>query len=184
MKKDSKNKIARVYAEALYEASEQGKVTDKVYKDILLLLDVFTQNNEFVKSFSNPIWGRDSKKSALKEIAEKININQDTLNCLSVIVDNDRFSEIDLILRAYVEIYYQKHNMLEVEITSAKALSVLQNNKISEILSQKLNKQIIPHFIVDPEILGGLKIKYGSVMIDDSVLGKLNRLEIMMKGGQ
>lgn len=184
MKKDSKNKIAHVYAQALYEASEQGKVTDKVYKDILLLLDVFTKNNEFVKSFSNPIWDRDSKKSALKEIAEKLKISQDTLNCLSVVTDNDRFPEIDLILRAFVEIYYQKHNMLEVEITSAKALSNVQNKKILEALSSRLGKKIIPDFVVDPEILGGLKIKYGSVMIDDSVLGKLNRLEIMMKGGQ
>ena len=67
---------------------------------------------------------------------------------------------------------------------SALKLSETQHKKVLSMLEQKLGKKIVVNFQVDPEILGGLRVKYGSTMIDDSVLGKLNRLEIMMKGGQ
>ena len=47
-----------------------------------------------------------------------------------------------------------------------------------------VNKKVLVSYLVKPEIIGGLKVKYGSNMVDDSILGKLNRIEQAMKGGQ
>lgn len=47
-----------------------------------------------------------------------------------------------------------------------------------------LSQKVVVNYEICPEILGGLIVKFGSSMIDDSIRGKLNRLEIMMKGGQ
>jgi len=184
LKKDSKTKIASVYASALYDAAEEKKAVDKVYADILILQKLADEEKDFLKYFSNPLWSKDSKKSALKEIAAKIKISNETLNCLDVIADNNRFAELKLILEGFVHLYYQKHGIAEVEVSSVKPLSASQNKKLIAELEAKIGKKVVAKYVLAPELLGGLRIKYGSNMIDDSIMGKLNRLEIMMKGGQ
>ena len=184
MKKDSKSKIASIYAEALYGAAEEQKAVGKVHADVLTLLQTVKEEKNFAKCFANPLWNIDSKKSALKEIALKLKLSKESLNCLDIIADNNRFGEIELILEAFVHLYYQKQNIIEISVDSAKQLTAVQNKKVLQMLEQKFGKKIVVNFQVNPELLGGLRVQYGSTMIDDSVLGKLNRLEMMMKGGQ
>lgn len=184
MKKDSKSKIASVYAEALYGAADDLKAVAKVHADVLTLLQTIKEEKDFTKYFANPLWNIDSKKSALKEIAAKLKLSKESLNCLDIIADNNRFGEIEMILEAFVHLYYQKQNITEIAVDSAKKLTETQNKKVLQMLEQKFGKKIVVSYRVNPELLGGLRIQYGSTMIDDSVLGKLNRLEMMMKGGQ
>lgn len=184
MKKDSKTKIASIYSLALFEAAEEKKAVAKVHADVLALLDIMDADKEFLKYFSNPLWGTDSKKSALKDIAKKLKLADETLQCLDVIADNNRFKELQLILEAFKHLYYKKNNIAEVDVASAKKLTATQDKKLSAVLEKMLNKKVVVNYTLNPELLGGLRVKYGSNMIDDSIQGKLNRLEIMMKGGQ
>ncbi len=184
MKKDSKTKIASVYSLALYEAAEEKKAVNKVYADIQTLLKVVDEEKDFLKYFSNPLWETDSKKSALKEIAAKIKLSDETLNCLDIIADNNRFAELKLVLEDFIRLYYRKHDVAEVEVSSVKTLNAAQDKKLSAELEKMLGKKVVIKYNLNPDLLGGLRVKYGSNMIDDSILGKLNRLEIMMKGGQ
>ena len=79
--------------------------------------------------------------------------------------------------------YHVKHNIIEVSVESVKSLSSAQEKKLLTTLEKKLNKKVVVNHVLNPELLGGLRIQYNSNMIDDSIMGKLNRLEIMMKGG-
>lgn len=184
MKKDSKTKIASVYSQALFEAAEEKKAVAKIHQDVQTLLEVMNADSEFLKYFSNPLWNVDSKKSALKEIVRKIKISDETLQCLDVIADNNRFAELKLILDAFTHLYYVKNNIVEVEVASVKKLSAVQEKNLSAVLEKRLNKKVVVNYTLAPDLLGGLRVRYGSNMIDDSIQGKLNRLEIMMKGGQ
>ena len=75
-----------------------------------------------------------------------------------------------------------KNNIAEVSVDSAKALSVAQDKKLKANLEKVLGKKVVLTYTVLPEVLGGLRIKFGSEMFDDTIAAKLNRLEIMMKG--
>lgn len=184
MKKDSKTKIAAIYSLALYEAAEERKAVDKVNADIATLLSVVDEDKDFLKYFTNPLWDLAAKKSTLKEIAKKIKIKEETLSCLDVIADNNRFAEFKLILEAFRRLYYVKHNIAEVEVQSVKTLNSVQDKKLNSTLEKMLGKKVVVNYVLNPELLGGLRVRYGSNMIDDSIQGKLNRLEIMMKGRQ
>lgn len=184
LKKDSKTKIASIYSLALYEAAEAKKAVARVHADVLTLLKIVAEDKDFVKYFTNPLWELDSKKSALKEIAARLKVSDETLGCLDVIADNNRFAEFKLILEAFVRLYYERHNVEEVEVQSAKKLSAAQDKKLVSVLEKKIGKKVVVNYVLNPDLLGGLRVSYGSNMIDDSVSGKLNRLEIMMKGGQ
>lgn len=184
LKKDSKTKIASVYALALYEAAEEKKIVGKVHEDIVNLHEVLSGDETFAKSFSNPLWSVDSKKTALKEIAKKIGIGTETLNCLDIIADNNRFAELALILDEFTRLYYKKRGIVEVCVQSVKKLNAVQDKKLKAGLEKCLGCEVAVKNEISPELLGGLRVVYNSNMIDDSLSGKLNRLEIAMKGGR
>ena len=80
MKKDSKTKLARVYALALYEAAEERKAVPQVSDDMMKLLDAVRADAGIVKCLANPLWGLDDKKAALREVAASMKLK--TLNAL------------------------------------------------------------------------------------------------------
>ena len=184
VKKDSKTKIGRVYALALYEAAEAKKAVSRVSDDMAKLLDAVKADSEIVKYLSNPLWNVDDKKAALKAVAAKMKLSDETLNCLDLIAENGRFAELPQILEAFRHIFYEKHGIAEVEVGTVKELSAAQDEKLRANLEKMLSRKVVVKYEIKPELLGGLVIKFNSNMIDDSLKSKLNRLELVMKGGQ
>ena len=137
-----------------------------------------------VKYLANPVWNLDSKREALSEVARKLKLDKETLNCLDIVAANGRFGELLPILEEFQHIWYRKNGYVEVSVQSAQALSNAQEKSLTANLEKMLSKKVVVNYEICPEILGGLIVKFGSSMIDDSIRGKLNRLEIMMKGGQ
>ena len=184
MKKISKAKVISTYAEALYGAAEEKKAVSRVFEDVKCLSEIFHADETMVKHLANPVWNLDSKKQALAEIAAKLKLDKETLNCLDIIASNNRFAELLPILDEFKHIWYRKNGIVEVEVQSAGALSPAQDKSLTAALDKMLSGKVVVNYQIRPEILGGLIVKFGSSMIDDSICGKLNRLEIMMKGGQ
>lgn len=182
MKKISKAQIATTYANALYMAAIEKNSLPQVFADVQKLVTVLDAEKEFVSYMCNPLWKAQDKLDVLKKIAAKIKISAETLRCLDVVLENGRFAEIAQILAAFIHSYYQKNNIAEVSVDSAKALSVAQDKKLKANLEKVLGKKVVLTYTVLPEVLGGLRIKFGSEMFDDTIAAKLNRLEIMMKG--
>ena len=184
MKKLSKTKIITTYALSLYQASEKTTSMSRVCKDVDLLREALAADNQIVALLANQVWKADSKREAIAEIAKKLKLCKETKSCLDILADNGRMAELPAILDEFKHIYYRRHNVEEVEVQTVKALSAAQNKKLKTLLEKKFDKEVLIHYTIKPELLGGLVVKYGSSMADDSVIGKLNRLEIIMKGGQ
>jgi len=184
VKKISKAKIVSTYAGALYSAAEEKQAVSRVLEDVKRLIDVFRADETALKYLANPVWNLEAKQQALSEVAAKLKLNGETLNCLDIIASNNRFAELLPILDEFTHIWYRKNGIVEVEVQSVGALSPAQDRKLVDNLEKMLSRKVVVNYQIRPEILGGLIVKFGSSMIDDSVRGKLNRLENIMKGGQ
>ncbi len=182
MKKVSKNKIAVTYGLALYEAAVETNALEKVREDVCKLQEIIRQDGEFMAALANPLWEDQAKRAVLSEIGAKLKWSADTLRCLDVVLENRRFKKLPLILEQFGHIYYQKKNLAEVEIASVKPLSASQQKRLQTSMEKLLGRQAVLSYKLEPELIGGLKIIYGSNLIDNSVASKLNRLENMMKG--
>lgn len=184
MKKISKAKIISTYASSLYLAAEETKHTDKVMSEVDILCQLLAEDEKIVASLANPIWSIDSKREAIKSIAKKIKLGKEMAEWLGIMAENSRIPELKGALDEFKHIYYRRHGVEEVEVLTVKALSAAQDKKLKTLLEKKLSKKVLINYTIKPELLGGLIVKYGSSMIDDSIAGKLTRLEIIMKGGQ
>ena len=72
---------------------------------------------------------------------------------------------------------------VKAEVTSSFELDKAQQSKVESAISEATGvKKIVLSTKVDETLIGGLIVKIGSKMIDNSIKTKLNRLEIAMRG--
>lgn len=72
--------------------------------------------------------------------------------------------------------------LLDVNVTTAKKLSVEEYQSISAILTEKLGREIFLNKKVDPSILGGIIVQVGDKVFDASAARKLKKMETVLSG--
>ena len=72
--------------------------------------------------------------------------------------------------------------LLDVNVTTAKKLSVEEYQSISAILTEKLGREIFMNKKVDPALLGGIVIQIGDKVFDASAARKLKKMEVALNG--
>ncbi len=175
MKKTSKTKIAFTYATAMFDATSSH---DKMLKEITSLLEALQKDNSLSNFLSNPTIDIAIKKQTL----ESLKLSTELQNSILVITENNRSENLTDILNEFIKIYYNKKNIVMIDVTSTYLLKDKQLKDLQKKLTLKLNQDVIINNIVDQDILGGLIIKYNSQMLDSSVLGKIKNIEKLMKG--
>lgn len=182
MKKSSKTKIARVYSTALYEVAASSDSVDKICDDIIKLHSVIKEDINLISYLSNPLWSETDKFDVLKKTADILGLKKETLNCLKIIVENNRVSDLLLILDDFKNVYYKKHGIAEIVVETVKTLTSSQDARLKEVLEKIASKKVVVEYKINPLLLGGLRVQIGSEMFDDSLAHKLNYLENVMKG--
>ena len=178
MQKVSKYKIADSYANAWVDASFGLKKEEIVYKEVVLLNKSLKKDAGLWQQIMSPI-GVDSQKiDIIKSIAKKIKLSDISANTLLLMAENKRLDCLLLVLDVWQKKYYEKKSILEVDVETVIPLSATQNKKLLKVLEEKLNQQVKINYIINEDILGGLKISYNSFTIDDTIK---NKLEIIKK---
>ncbi|MDO4162250.1 MAG: ATP synthase F1 subunit delta [Pseudomonadota bacterium] len=182
MNKGSKLKKAILYATSLYEGAalcHKLKETREDAENLRRLL------NDGIKDFAllnNPIWSLDAKEKLADAVIDKMKLNRPLANLLKILIENRQIDSLELILLQFKEIYNARQNIAEVRVETVEKLTPAQDIKLKEKLSALFKKDIIIDYIINPQILGGLVIKCGTVLIDSSVMHQLDNLEQLMKG--
>ena len=183
MAKLSKIQVANNYANALLEAALAEKTLPKVWKDCQKLQDA---NNSLLQLniLNNPVFKSEEKKNIISDIASSLQLSETFKNFLELVAAKRRFNDLPAMLEQFAHLYYQNQGILEVEVESVQKLSAEQGKKLKGGLEKLLNQKIILNYNINPKIIGGLKISYNSVCIDDSIAAKLKTLEQVMKGNK
>jgi F-type H+-transporting ATPase subunit delta len=180
----SKLKTAILYAEAMYNGSEKAGDLKKLYADTTCLANMSADAAEQVTLLNNPLIAADDKIKVLATLAKRLNLCQSMLNTLKILAQNNKLNLLQMICEQFVDLYQQRHNIAQVEVTTAVELKPAQEAKLKNKLQAIFNKEILIDYIIDPQIMGGLIIKNGTNFIDNSIRHKLNALEQLMKGAK
>jgi len=95
---------------------------------------------------------------------------------------NRRLASLVQIVDGFMALLAAHRGEITAEVTSAKALSQPQAEAVGNALRTAIGKKVSVQLNVDPKLLGGLKVKVGSRLIDASLASKLQRLQLAMKG--
>tara|TARA_B100001123_G_C15195169_1_gene981052 strand:+ start:23 stop:583 length:561 start_codon:yes stop_codon:yes gene_type:complete len=169
------------YAYALYDLATEKNNIEKVIEDLEQLLGYFNNSTSFALLLNSPLISSEDKLKFLNHLLKKNNSHKLVINLIRVLKKNKRFSLLSHIIRKFKSINAEKRGDITTEIISAKELSKIQKDKIQTQLRTILGKKLSLNYNVDRSIMAGLIIKFGSTMIDSSLINKINKLQLAMK---
>ena len=97
-------------------------------------------------------------------------------NFIKVLAENERLLVLPQIATQFSELKAEYEKVISVDVTSAVELTAEQQTTLSAALEKRLARKVKLNCVVDTNVVSGLVIKAGDMVIDGSVRGKLNRL--------
>lgn len=163
------------YAEALYEAAREREELEDVLSELKEFDAALREVEELREFFYSPQITEREKRQALDKITEDMTTS--TTNFLKVLSDNGRNEIFPDVLRRYEELAEEHFGRVEVEVITAVELSEDMYERVKERLGKILDgREVLLEIRVDPNILGGAVFRFGGVLIDSSIRGRLNGL--------
>ena len=171
------NSTSKSYALALYELSKESSELNKVetdMKDLGLLLE---QSVDFREMIQNPTVAKEDKKNIIFIIADKNNFSKNLKKFLGFVAFNNRLFYLKNIIQSFLDLTSSSKGELKAKLISSKELSLEEKKKIQSELSKNFKSSLKIDYKYDPNLIAGLIIQVGSIMIDTSIRTKLKKLE-------
>ena len=181
-KKSFSSEAANRYSLALYELSEENSELSVVEKDVSEILTIFNTNKELKDFIMNPTQSQLNQLLALNKIAIKMNLSKIVKNFLSVLIIKRRIFFLNNIFKSFLSLTSKKKGELKASLISSKNLTTDELKSLNSEISKVLGAVIALDFKVDENLIGGLKIQIGSLMVDTSIKNKLKKYEQIMLG--
>jgi len=174
------NSTSKSYALALYELSKENSELDKVEEDMKSLNKLLNSNNEFHEAILNPTVSKEDKGNVISAIAERNKFSQTLRKFLSFVGLKNRLFFLSKIIETFLNLVSNNKGELKAKLTSSKKLSEEEKKEIQSELSKDFKSTLNIEYKHDPDLIAGLIIQVGSVMIDTSIKTKLKKLEKKM----
>ena len=97
-------------------------------------------------------------------------------NFVRLVIEKGRAGEIREIAAEFDALYFEQQRVLDVEVTTALELSDQEFEKIVEQIKKASGRDVTASRLVDPDLIGGIVLQAGSMRLDASVRGRLDRL--------
>ena len=171
------NSTSKSYATALYELAKENSELSNAEDGMSGLKKLLNDNSDFKEMISGPIVGKEEKQKVMFEIADQYNFSQTLKNFLGFITVKNRLFFLGQIIDSFLNIISINKGELKAKLVSSKQLSKKELENIQSELSKDFKSPIKVDYKYDPNLIAGLIIQVGSVMVDTSIKSKLKQLE-------
>jgi F-type H+-transporting ATPase subunit delta len=166
--------IARTYARALFEAAQNEGRIELVRDELATFVQAVDEVPELRALIRNPELDPPTKAAALDAVLE--GADELVRNFVRVVAEKGRAAQLEEILREYEALVAAEEHILNVELTTAYELSDDDAVAIVQQIEKASGRRVEAARTVDPDLIGGLVLKAGSLEVDSSVRGRLERL--------
>lgn len=173
--------VAGRYASALFDLAAEQNAVAAVEKDLIGFQALLDQSSDLTRLVMSPVFSSDEQVRALGAVLQKSGIGGLTSNFLKVVARNRRLFSVPDMIKAYRALAAKARGEVSAEVASAHPLSAEQLQALRDTVRTSVGKDVALATRVDPGLLGGLVVKVGSRMIDNSLRTKLNSLKTRMK---
>ena len=168
------------YSRALFEVSQDSNDLDKVENDIKNFKLIYDENSEVRNFIKDPSQIITEQNKLVNLISDKLNFSKNVQKFLLLLIEKRRIFFVNKIIESFLRLCSQKRGEIKASLISSKELSQNELNDISTDLSKSMGSTLKFDYKVDKELIGGLKLQLGSIMIDTSIRNKLKKYEQAM----
>lgn len=168
-------RVANRYAQALFNTALKHDIVLAVEDDLKTLRHLLVHDARFRNYLLSPQVSRDDRL----KIAENLfsdRITALTMQAFRLMVTKRREREIEGVYDEFVRLRREHVKAMRAVFTSAAELGADEKKAIVEKLAAKSGKTVEPEFLIDPSMIGGVKVAFDNYILDGTVRGSLNRL--------
>ncbi|MFP3011475.1 MAG: ATP synthase F1 subunit delta [Rickettsia sp.] len=177
----NKDNLIENYAVALFNNAMVDNIQDKIFEEITAINRIITDNFDIREFLFSPIVNKDDKINVVNSLVKNTKFNKIVNNFLLLLVKNSRTAILSNIVDAYNTLLYESKNIKIVQVISANKLQPKEQEWIKSRIEKELNQKTEIIFNIDSTIIGGIVMKYDSMLQDYSIKGSLEKITKALK---
>jgi F-type H+-transporting ATPase subunit delta len=174
--------IANRYARALADVITERRETNEVSSELNLFAGMLRQHEQLRAVFASPVLPLERKRAVLNELLARLKLSTTSHNFLYLLLNNARLHELDQMLRALSRELDARTNIVSAEITTAREIDEQEKSMLRDRLKGATGKEVRLQFHTDPNIIGGVVTRIGSLIYDGSIKNQLAQMKRVLMG--
>jgi F-type H+-transporting ATPase subunit delta len=168
--------IAEVYARALFDVAKEHDILDRVHDELEEFTDALEdeESRELRLFFFSPYFSSGEKKDAVEKVVD--DADERFVNFLKLLAERHRMPVLPRIRRNFEELWAEENRLLPVNVTAAVELDDELVKGIGKRIEEQTGRRVELSSNVDPDVLGGLVVRVGNLVLDASVRNRLERI--------
>lgn len=167
--------VEKRYGKALFDIAKEENTVDAFDEEVISIIKLITDEKEFIELLNHPSLSRNKRIELIKEAFEG-RVSNEIIGFMVLAINKGRQENIPGIL-AYAHSLVEEHRgFLNAYIESAMELSEKDIEVIKKKLEVQTDKKILIKTSVNEELLGGISIRIGDRIVDNTVLSALKRM--------
>ncbi|MCM3636484.1 F0F1 ATP synthase subunit delta [Sporosarcina luteola] len=177
----SNSVVAKRYALALFELSQQHGQTGSIQEEMKELKKAFRDNKDLGELLDSPKLSSTKKKEIIANIFK--GVNPLVLNAFYVLLDAKRLNEVQYVFDEFLTLVDDAAGIAEAKVYSTRPLTEQETNALSATFAKKIGKHSLRiENIIDPSLIGGVRLQIGNQIYDSSLSAKLDKLQRKLIG--
>lgn len=171
--------LARPYAKAVFSFALTNNDLDS-WSTMLATLSGIVKQEKVQQALASPALTAQQQVAIIAEVYGE-QLSEKGQNFVSLLAENKRLLLLPMIVEQFEILKAKQEQLSRVNIKSAYALDNDVEQKLADALGKKLNCRIEVETAVDETLIGGVVIRTGDLVIDNSVRGRLAKLTESVK---
>lgn len=169
--------VSKVYGDALFEMAEEKDTMDVLYEEACVLVTIFEGNPELISLLNNPQIVKEEKVSIMEQVFSG-KVSEELMGLLAIVVEKDRQNDLISILNYFVQRVKEFKKIGSVSVISAVELTSAQKDRLREKLLETTDYVTFEmDYQVDPSLIGGMTVRIGDRVVDNSIRTRLYQLK-------
>jgi F-type H+-transporting ATPase subunit delta len=166
--------IAEVYARSLFEVAKEHDVLERVHDELGQFAEALADDRTLQVFLFSPYFSSQEKREGVKRIVS--DADERFVNFLALLAERHRMPALFRIKREFDARWAEENKLLPVTVTSAIELDEGLAEEIGERIEEQTGRKVELSSNVDPDVLGGLMVRVGNMVLDGTVRNRLERL--------
>jgi ATP synthase F1 delta subunit len=166
--------VAHAYADALFEVGKEKGKLDALRDQLAQFADALDGNRDLQVFFFSPYFSSAEKIDGAKRAI--VGADPELINFIALLIEKGRMPEIFRIRRQFEELWKHENRRIDVTVTSAVELDPAVVGRIGEEIQRQTGQEVELASRVDEDILGGVVLQVGNMVLDASIRSRLEKL--------
>lgn len=164
------------YARQFISSVDIGEMPQAI-EQLSAISSIMEKDRSFKNLMISPLFSENERQKTIGYIAQKLNMSKKVVKYLHYLSDSKAMVAMPDIVMAIGSLYLEMKKRSKAVVTSPVQISKDYEAMLVSSLKRITGRDIDIEFLIDPSLLGGIRIKVGSTMYDSSIKGQLRLLK-------